>query len=75
MLAAVRRTHEVAARVSSGAEGVVRLGTVNGSGERLYRASARLDAAVCGCGSTSRRPRAGWPPCGTGSSTRPWCGR
>ncbi|MEV1120730.1 LysR family transcriptional regulator [Actinosynnema sp. NPDC049800] len=45
VLAAVRRTREVAARVASGAEGVVRLGTVNGAGERLYRALARLDAA------------------------------
>ncbi|MFJ6671357.1 LysR family transcriptional regulator [Actinosynnema sp. NPDC091369] len=45
VLAAVRRTREVAARVASGEEGVVRLGTLNGSGDRLYRALARLDAA------------------------------
>jgi DNA-binding transcriptional LysR family regulator len=45
VLAAVRRAREVAARVASGAEGVVRLGTVNGSGARLYRALAGLDAA------------------------------
>ncbi|WP_053719758.1 LysR family transcriptional regulator [Saccharothrix sp. NRRL B-16348] len=45
VLAAVRRTREVAARVASGAEGVVRFGTLNGPGDRLYRALARLDAS------------------------------
>ncbi|NUT46770.1 MAG: LysR family transcriptional regulator [Saccharothrix sp.] len=45
VLAAVRRTREVAARVASGAEGVVRLGMVNGSVDHLYRALGRLAEA------------------------------
>ncbi|MFI9155250.1 LysR family transcriptional regulator [Streptomyces sp. NPDC053367] len=42
VLDAARRTRQVAADITTGAAGLLRLGTVHGPGERLYRALAEL---------------------------------
>ncbi|SNS26685.1 LysR family transcriptional regulator [Actinomadura mexicana] len=46
VLAAMRRTRDVAADVRAGRDGVLRLGTVHGPGDRMYRVLGELAAAA-----------------------------
>ncbi|MEU5987494.1 LysR family transcriptional regulator [Spirillospora sp. NPDC047418] len=46
VLAAARRTRQVAADVRAGADGVLRLGTVHGPGDRVYRVLSELAAVA-----------------------------
>ncbi|MBT2395546.1 LysR family transcriptional regulator [Streptomyces sp. ISL-100] len=46
VLAAAHRTHQVAAEIASGATGVLRLGTIHGPGDRIYRLLNNLAAVA-----------------------------
>ncbi|NDU73209.1 LysR family transcriptional regulator [Actinomadura sp. DSM 109109] len=48
VLAALHRTREVAADIRGGTDGVLRLGTVHGPGDRLYRVLSELAAVAPG---------------------------